>query len=72
MERRDTEGGLTMATRTVDDLKRERDGHLEYGKVQSKARAGIRPVYEPTWHVYGVVEGEAATGSGAITWGRRG
>ncbi len=25
-----------MATRTVDDLKRERDGHLEYGKVQSK------------------------------------
>ncbi len=66
-----------MATRTVDDLKRERDGHLEYGKVQSKDHAWIRPIYEHIRYVYdaaGVVVGEVTTdgGRGAFMWGRRG
>lgn len=34
-----------MAQQTVDDLKMQLDGHLEYGKVQSKDHAWVRPVF---------------------------
>ncbi len=36
---------------TIDTLKQQRDGHLEYGKVQSKDHAWVRPVF-PTVGYY--------------------
>lgn len=52
---------------TLDDLKQQRDGHLEYGRVPLKDRVGLREVY-PTTHYFldpeGRVVGKLRTGEG--------
>jgi hypothetical protein len=61
--------------RTVDDLKLERDGHLEYGTVQSKDHAWVRPVF-PTVAYYldsdGKPVGElrGSPGFGSVGYGK--
>lgn len=60
---------------TVDELKMQRDGHLEYGKVQSKDHAWVKPIF-PTVCYYrdeaGQVVGEVRgmAGYGHVLYGR--
>jgi hypothetical protein len=60
---------------TVDELKLARDGHLEYGKVQSKDHAWVRPIW-PTVAYYldedGKVVGKLAScGRGHLGYGKQ-